>query len=125
MSENLVFVGTYSIPAGKLDEFKAVNTAMGDFVRANEPRIISWDTYLDEQGDEATTIMVFPDSAALEEHLRVAASGVQQGTQMVHTKQVDLYGEASAGAIAALRRISAASGGWPLSIKPHFYGFPG
>ena len=123
MPQQLIFVGTYAIPAVRLEEFKAANIAMGDFVRANESRILSWHTYLNDQGDEATTIMVFPDSAALEEHLQVAASRVQQGTQMVHTKQVDLYGEASEAVIAALRRVSAASGRWPLTTKPHFYGF--
>jgi hypothetical protein len=124
MPQQLIFVGTYAIPADRLKKFKDVNVAMGDFVHANEPRILSWHTYLNDQGDEATTIMVFPDSAALEDHLQVAASRVQQGTQIVHTKQVDLYGEVSETVIAALRRISAASGGWPLKTKPHFYGFP-
>lgn len=119
----LLFVGTYAIPDGILEEFKAANRAMGDFVRANEPRIQSWHTYLNEDGDEATTIMAFPDSAALEEHMRVAADRVRQGTQMVQTKQVDLYGDASEAVIAALQQVSAASGGWPLTVKPHFYGF--
>jgi hypothetical protein len=96
---------------------------MGDFVQANEPRILSWNTYLNAAGDEATTIMAFPDSAALMEHRQVAASRVREGTQLVRTKQVDLYGDVSAEAIAALRKISSASGGWPLAVKPYFHGF--
>ncbi|MEJ2013078.1 MAG: hypothetical protein P8X64_12755 [Anaerolineales bacterium] len=123
MSGGLIFVGTYAIPDGILEEFKVANRAMGDFVQANEPRILSWHTYLNAAGDEATTIMTFPDSAALEQHLRVAADRVRQGTQMVQTKQVDLYGDASEAVIAALQQLSAASGEWPVAVKPYFYGF--
>ena len=124
MPQLLYFVGTYAIPANRLEEFKQANIAMGDFVRANEPRILSWRTYLNDEGSEATTIMVFPDSAGLEAHLQVAASRVEEGTQMVHTKEVNLYGEPSEQVMTALQQISAASGAWPITVKPHFYGFP-
>ena len=124
MPQLLYFVGTYAIPANRLEQFKQANIAMGDFVRANEPRILSWHTYLNDDGREATTIMVFPDSAGLEAHLQVAASRVKEGTQMVRTKEVNLFGEPGEQVIAALKEISAASGDWPLTVKPHFYGFP-
>ena len=69
MAKELVFIGTYAIPEGKFDEWKAAITEMTDFAKRNEPRLISSNTYVNERGTEATTIYVYPDSESLEQHL--------------------------------------------------------
>ncbi|MGD8998645.1 MAG: hypothetical protein PVH80_11105 [Anaerolineae bacterium] len=124
MSEHLVFVGTYAIQEGTYDAFDAANKEMADFVEANEPRLISWHTYVNEEGTEATTIMVHPDSESLEYHLQVAGSRIRKGVQMVQTKRIELYGEVSDRLLEQLRRISDMSGSWPVIVKSHLHGFP-
>jgi hypothetical protein len=124
MAEELIFVGTYAIPEGVFDAFDVANEEMRDFVEANEPRLISWHTYVNEQHSEATTIMVHPDSASLEFHLQVASSKIQGGVQMVQTRRIELYGDVSERLLEQLRRISAISGDWPVTVKSHLHGFP-
>ncbi len=42
MSEQLLFVGTYEIPAGEYEAWKQANQEMMDFVRAHEPRVLGF-----------------------------------------------------------------------------------
>ena len=44
-----------------------------DFVETNEPRMIAFHQFLDEEGSILTTVHVHPDSASMEFHLQVAA----------------------------------------------------
>jgi hypothetical protein len=124
MSEHLVFVGTYAIQEGTFDAFDAAYKEMGDFVEANEPRLISWHTYVNAERTEAATIMVHPDSESLEYHLQVAGSWVKKGVQMVQTKRIELYGKTSDRLLEQLQRISDMSGSWPVIVKSHLHGFP-
>ncbi len=124
MSKHVVFVGTYEIPDGAINNFLAANKDMGEFVKANEPRLVSWHTYLSPDQSEATTIMIHPDSASLEYHLQVAASKIQSGVQMVRTKHMELYGDVSEELLKRLELISQKSGSWPITAKPHLHGYP-
>jgi hypothetical protein len=124
MANELIFVGTYAIPEGTYDAFDAANAQMGDFIRTHEPRIISWHTYVNAAHTEATSIHVHPDSASLEFHMRVAASRVRGGTEMLEIRRVELYGEPSEQLVEQLRQVSERSGGWPVTVKSRLRGFP-
>jgi hypothetical protein len=124
MSEQVLFVGTYAVPEGRLEEFIALTRQMAEFVRANEPRIIRWNTYINEQGSEATTIMLHPDSASLEFHLEIAHTKISSNVQFVQTRRIELYGKPSQGVVERLRRISEMSGDWPVIVKTYLDGLP-
>ncbi|MBI2845133.1 MAG: hypothetical protein HYX86_01160 [Chloroflexi bacterium] len=125
MSGQIIFIGTYGIPEGRFEEFKTANREMTEFVRANEPRVISFNTYVNEDGTEGTTIQVHPDSESLEYHLQVAASRIQKGVQMVESRRIELYGKPSDHLLEQLRRASEMSGRWPVVVKTHLQGFSG
>jgi hypothetical protein len=124
MSQHVVFVGTYEIPDGKLDEWKAAIQDMTEFVRENEPRLLRFNSYANPEGTEATTIQVHPDSASLEHHLEVAGSRVRSGVQLVRVKRIELYGTPSAQVVEQLRHAAGISGDWPVIVKGHVQGFP-
>jgi len=124
VAEHVIFVGTYEIPDGAYDDFIAANRDMGDFVKENEPRLVSWHTYISSDHSEATTIMVHPDSDSLEYHLQVAASRIQGGVRMVRTKHMELYGNVSRPLLERLQLIAEKSGSWPITVKTHLHGYP-
>ena len=123
MSEQLLFVGTYAIPEDKFEEFRIMTSEMTEFVRANEPRIISWHTYTNKENNEATTIMLHPDSESLEYHLELAGSKIRTNVQMLETKRIELFGKPSDHLLDQLQRVSAMSGSWPVIVKGHLRGF--
>ena len=124
MAGHVIFVGTYEIPEGAYNDFVVANRDMGEFVKENEPRLVSWHTYVSSDHAEATTIMVHPDSESLEYHLEAAASRIQGGVRLVQTKHMELYGDVSGPLLERLQRISESSGSWPIAVKNHLHGYP-
>ena len=66
MSEAFIFVGTHSIREGKLQDLKQYEQELVALVEANEPRLIAFHIFVNEDGTQATTIQVHPDAASME-----------------------------------------------------------
>jgi len=122
MAGRVTFVGTYAIPEDVFESWTETIKEMTDFVSANSSRLLSYDTYVNDEHTEATTIYVHPDSQSLEEHLDLAATRIGSGVQMVSVVRIDLYGEPSEAVVGRLRAISEASTSFPVGVKRHFYG---
>ena len=68
-----IYVGTMSVKPGRLPALRKQLAELADFVETNEPRVIAFHAYLDEQGDRLTIVHVHPDSASMEFHMQVNA----------------------------------------------------
>lgn len=122
MASNIVFVGTYALPEDRFEEWDAAIREMVDFVKANAPRLVSFDVYVNEERSEATSIYVHPDAESFAEHMRIAATRVDAGAQMVSVVRIDVYGDPGEQVLARLQQVSEASNHFPISVKSHYYG---
>lgn len=122
MAGNVTFVGTYALPEDRFEEWDAAIREMVDFVKAHAPRLVSFDVYVNEERSEATSIYVHPDAESFAEHMRVAATRVDAGAQMVNVVRIDVYGDPGEQAVARLHQVSEASNHFPISVKSHYYG---
>lgn len=66
-----IYIGTYTIKSGKLEETKKALGELVELVEANEPRLIGFNVYLDEQGTKASLVQVHPDADSMEFHMKV------------------------------------------------------
>jgi quinol monooxygenase YgiN len=73
MSGPLICVLTYTIKPGKQEEARKRCAYLADFVETNEPRMIAFHLYLDQEGNTLTIVQVHPDSASMEFHMQVNA----------------------------------------------------
>lgn len=73
MSEPLIAVFSYSIKAGKEEEARKRTAELVDFVETNEPRLIAFHVFLDQDGKTLSIVQVHPDSASMEFHMQVNA----------------------------------------------------
>ncbi len=73
MADPFIYVGTYGIKPGKLEEARKRLVELVDFVETNEPRFIAFHCFLDEEGTKLTIVQVHPDSASMEFHMQVNA----------------------------------------------------
>ena len=119
ISPGVVFVGTYRIPPGMVDEWRAANREMTEFMEASLPSVITFDAYLSEDGTEGTSIHLHRDADSFEQYLAAAASRIGHGTQVVEVLRIDLYGEPSAAVVDRLRRM----GTWPVNVHAHVNGW--
>jgi quinol monooxygenase YgiN len=96
MSEPFVYVGTWTIKDGKLEEARKSMAALVDFVETNEPRLIAFHVYFDETGKTCSVVQVHPDCASMEFHMKVNAEHFATGLDIIEEiKSEQYYGKIS------------------------------
>ena len=71
MADPLIYISTWKIKEGKLDELKEFSREFVGHIEAREPQLIAMNTFINDEGTEMTSIQVHPDSASMESHLSV------------------------------------------------------
>jgi quinol monooxygenase YgiN len=104
MSEPVISIDTSLIRDGRLDELKSAVADLVEFVRANEPRPIVYEVYVDQTGSRMTVVQVHPDSASMEHHMTVAGPAFAGFAELVTLSTMDVYGTPSEGLLELLRR---------------------
>ncbi len=124
MSGPFIFIATNRLKPGKLaDERKRV-PGLVDFVEANEPRLIAFNEYANEDGTEVAVVQVHPDADSLMFHMGVIAerAAAAYAETVEATTGIQVFGMPSAAIIEMLARQAGA--GVPLSVKQsHLGGF--
>lgn len=118
VSPGVLFVGTYRIPPGRLDEWRAANREMTAFVEESLPDVIAFDAYVNEDGSEGTSIHLHRDASSFERYLDTMASRIGRGTQIVDVVRIDLYGSPGGPIVERLRSM----GTWPVVVRAHVNG---
>ena len=96
-----IYVGTYSIKPGKLEEARKRLVELVDFVDTNEPRMIAFQCFLNEEGSKLTIVQVHPDSASMEYHLQVNAKHFTTAFDYLDAMLSDQYYGPMSDALAA------------------------
>jgi quinol monooxygenase YgiN len=73
MSQPFIYIGTYTVKAGKLDQCRKQLQELARVVEANEPRLVAFNVFGDEQGSRVSVVQVHPDAASMEHHMKVVA----------------------------------------------------
>lgn len=123
MTGAFVFVNSFAIKEGKVDELRASLAEFFSAVESNEPRLLGINAYVNEAGTEVTFVQVHPDAASLEDHQRVAHEHSRRsGRFLGAAKSIQVYGEPSEVVLKRLGQHAAA--GVAVTVKPkHVGGF--
>lgn len=111
MSDSVLFVGTYDIPAGSVGAFYGQVAAMNEVVRELEPRIVFIGHYVNENESEGTSIHLHPDAESFDFHMATATKAISAGTQTVKVKRIEFYGKPSDSVVTRL------SGAFDVRVK--------
>ena len=122
MSEPFIFIGTHTLKEGKLQDFKKSCGELVEVVEANEPRLIAFNLYVNEDGTEVTVVQVHPDADSMLFHMQVARDHISEAYQstLEKTKGIEVYGKPSDAVLELIRQL--AGSGVPLSVKAHHLG---
>lgn len=129
MTSPLIYITTWRVKEGRLEEFKRFAGQLVELVEAKEPQLIAFNMFLDESNSEMTSIQVHPYAASMDTHMGVV--GGILGEEMadwagradfLEPIDVEVYGAPSEGLLEADR--PAVEAGIPRRIKPiHLAGF--
>jgi hypothetical protein len=86
-----VYVGTWTIKPGKLEEAKQFLSEHTAFIEEREPRLIAFHAFFDEEGGKASVVQVHPDSASMELHMEVIAEHMGAAFDVIDTILSEQY----------------------------------
>jgi len=73
MTGPFIFIATNRLKQGKLESEKKRLPQLIDFVQANEPRLIAFNEYANEEGTEVAVVQVHPDADSMVFHMELIA----------------------------------------------------
>ena len=129
MYKPLIFVSTWKIKEGRLEDYKQFSKELIEHIKAKEPQLIAFNMYFNEDETEMTSIQVHPDAASMDFHLEVLAKVIGEDmiewlerADFLEPQHIEIYGTPSAKLLEADQPFVDA--GIPQSVKPtHFAGF--
>jgi hypothetical protein len=117
-----IFVATNRLKPGKPDEEKKRVPCLIDFVHANEPRLIAFNEYANEDGTEVAVVQVHPDADSMAFHIELIAGRAASAyaETIDATTSIEVFGTPSKAVVETLRHQAGAD--LPPSIKPYHLG---
>lgn len=117
MSDPFIFVNTYAIKEGMTDKYRQSCEAVSDMVRSEQPQILYFGFFVNEEGTEATTIQVHPDPDSMLRHMRLAEKHIEKSAEVLDfTKmEISIYGTPNEAVLEKMRQLSGT--GVPIKIK--------
>src|SRR5258708_25636399 len=122
MSGPFIFIATNRLRQGRFDAERQRVPELSRFIEANEPRLIAFNEYVNEDHTAVTVVQIHPDAASMEFHLGVVGDQARQAyaETLEGTAGIQVFGTPSDGILPTLRQ-QAGSGG-PLTINAHHLG---
>ena len=124
MAHPLIFIATNRLKAGQLERERERVPGLVEFIEANEPRLIAFNEYLSDAGDEVTVVQVHPDTASLEAHMEIVRERAQEAyaETLDATVRIQVFGRLTDAILEGLREL--AGDGVELSVNgEHLGGF--
>jgi hypothetical protein len=123
MSQPIVYVDTSEVRDGCLQELKAAMDDLARFVEANEPQLLAYNVYFDEDGTRMTVLHINRDSESLELHLKVAGPKFPPIGEFIDMLAIDVYGRPDAPLVEQLEAKAELLGSGTVRIHDLATGF--
>ena len=127
MAEPVVYVSTWRIKAGAFDDYARFYAELVRVVRDNEPRVVAFVAFANDDQTELTNVHVYPDGAALDSHMavigeqmRLLPDDLTAITACLEPVRVVVLGEPSGAAAQMDEGLREA--GVPFDMKPRYLG---
>jgi hypothetical protein len=122
MSGPFIFIATNRLRPGRLDDERRRVPDLVDFIEANEPRLIAFNEYADEEGTEVAVVQVHPDADSMLFHMELIAERAASAyaDTVEETTSIQVFGAPSDAVIETLSQQAGA--GIALRVKPNHLG---
>ena len=124
MPSPFIFIATNRLKPGQLDRERERVLDLVEFIEGNEPRLIAFNEYVNEAGDEVSVVQVHPDAASMEAHMQIVRERAQAAyaETLDATVRVQVFGRPTQAIVEMLRQ--QAGSGVEISVNgEHLGGF--
>jgi hypothetical protein len=122
MTGPFIFIATNQLKYGKFESEKKRLPDLIDFIEANEPQLIAFNEYANEEATEVAVVQVHPDADSMVFHMELIAERAARAyaDTIAATTNIQVFGTPNGTVTEVLRRQAGA--GVPLSVKAHHLG---
>jgi hypothetical protein len=122
MAGPFIFIATNKLKTGKLEAERRRVPGLVEFIEANEPRLIAFHEYANDEGTEVAVVQVHPDTDSFESHMEVVRERASRAYEetLDATASIQVFGTPTETILEMLRR--AAGGGVQYTVKQHHLG---
>jgi hypothetical protein len=124
MPPPFIFIATNRLKPGRLDCERERVPQLVEFIEASEPRVIAFNEFVNEAGDEVTVVQVHPDAASMEAHMGIIRERAQAAyaETLDATVRIQVFGRPTEAILETLRQ--QAGSGVEISVNgEHLGGF--
>ena len=123
MSQLIFYVDTSAVRPGRLPEVKQAMNDLAEFVDANEPQLISYELYLDEDETHMAVVALHPDASSMELHMDVAGPAFRKFEGLIDLLRIDVYGRPTDTSLKQLQQTAQMLGSGTVSVHERHAGF--
>jgi hypothetical protein len=119
VSQPFIFIARNRLKPGKLEAERRRVPGLVDFIEANEPRLLAFNEYANEDGTAVAVVQVHPDAESVEFHMGVVRERAQEAyaETLDATTSVQVFGTPSDAIFQSLR--DSAGSGVELTVMPY------
>ena len=124
MSSPFIFIATNRLKPGQLESERKRVPGLVEFIEASEPRLIGFNEFVNESGDEVTVVQIHPDASSMEAHMEIVRERAQAAyaETLDATVRIQVFGRPTEAILEALRQQAGA--GVDISVNgEHLGGF--
>ena len=117
-----IFIATNRLRPRALEAEKRRVPQLSEFIEANEPRLIAFNEYANNDGTEVAVVQIHPDAESMEFHMGVVRERAERAyaETLEATTSIQVFGMPSAGVLDMLSRQAGA--GPSLTVRRHHLG---
>ena len=123
MSQPIVYVDVSTIREGRYAELEVAMKGLAAFIEANEPQLISYGMFLDDERRHMTVVAVHPDPASLEFHMDVGGPEFRKFASLIELSRIDIYGHVSDAVLERLHEKARMLGSGTVAVHELYAGF--
>lgn len=116
MTDPITYIDRSAVRDGKLDELESAMAELVDFVEANEPEILAYNVYFNDDGGRMTVLHMHANQASLEFHMDVAGPKFPPIGEFIELESIDVYGNLSEDLTRQLRDKASSLGSGRVSV---------
>jgi hypothetical protein len=122
VSGPFIFIATNRLRPGALEAERRRVPQLSEFIETNEPRLIAFNEYADDDGTEVAVVQVHPDADSMEFHMGVVRERAERAyaETLEATTSIQVFGMPSDGVLDMLSR--QAGSGPSLAVRRHHLG---
>jgi quinol monooxygenase YgiN len=120
MTAPFIFVGTHRIKEGQVEAYIEYFREFAEFVKENEPRLIVFEGYVNEEGTRMTVVQVHPDAESMEFHMQTIGKHIGEAYDQFldGSERIDVYGVARGGVVEMIKQLARTDAPLNVSGRP-------